>query len=72
MNSHREYKKLLISSIFIRSLTMISLSGCVGPIDEPVLPKRGFFMGLLPTPADSQDFSDVYLQAAAYAEFVPI
>jgi len=72
MNSHREYKKLLISTIFILSLTMISLSGCVDPIDEPVLPERGFFMGLLPTPAENQDFSDVYLQAAAYAEFVPI
>lgn len=72
MNSHNISKKHVISSLITISLMMISLSGCVDPIDEPVLPERGFFMGILPTTADGQEFSEVYEQAASYAEFVPI
>lgn len=44
----------------------------ITPIDAPVLPGRGFFMGVLPSPAQSQDFSAAYQQAAGYAEFVPV
>ncbi len=42
------------------------------PIDNPPIPTRGFFMGLLPTPAQGQSFEDVYLQAKQHSEFVPV
>lgn len=55
------------------------ISGCIPtepgkltPIDSPQLPSRGFFMGLLPNPAQGQSFEDVYAQAAQYSEFVPV
>ena len=44
----------------------------ITPLDNPKLPSRGFFMGVLPTPGDGQDFEDVYNQAARYAEFAPV
>lgn len=47
-------------------------SGCIQPVDDPSLPSRGFFMGILPTPAQGQDFEEVYAQAALYSEFVPV
>ncbi len=42
------------------------------PIDSAQLPSRGFFMGMLPTPARGQSFEDAYAQAARYSEFVPV
>jgi hypothetical protein len=36
------------------------------------MPARGFYMGILPMPGDGQDFKDAYIQAAQYAEFVPV
>jgi Tol biopolymer transport system component len=56
----------------ISSFIVLSFSGCVDPVDEPVLPERGFFMGLLPMPSDNQDFQESYAQAAEFSECVPI
>ncbi len=42
------------------------------PVDSPSLPARGFFMGVLPIPADGQSFDDAHAQAAEYSEFVPV
>lgn len=44
----------------------------LNPIDSPQLPERGFYMGILPTPAEGQLFDDSYSQAAQYSEFVPV
>lgn len=44
----------------------------VTPVDSPRLPQRGFFMGVLPTPAEGQTFEEAYYQASEYAEFVPV
>lgn len=44
----------------------------ITPIDNPTLPARGYFMGVLPSPAQGQDFSAAYQQAAGYAEFAPV
>jgi len=44
----------------------------ITPIDNPTLPARGFFMGVLPSPAQGQDFSAAYQQAADYADFAPV
>lgn len=38
----------------------------------PEIPPRGFYMGVLPTPAEGQPFESAYTQAAQYAEFVPV
>lgn len=57
-----------ISLMFI----LLPLSGCIDPVDDPVLPERGFFMGILPSPAEGQDLSDAYGQVAEYGECVPI
>ncbi|MCX8014986.1 MAG: hypothetical protein N2748_03105 [candidate division WOR-3 bacterium] len=42
------------------------------PIDAPSLPARGFFMGILPTPAVNQTFDSAYRQVSRYIEFVPV
>ncbi len=44
----------------------------LAPSDFPSLPGRGFFMGLLPTPARNQTFADAYLQASGCCDFVPL
>ncbi|MCX7678921.1 MAG: hypothetical protein N2316_06855 [Spirochaetes bacterium] len=44
----------------------------ITPLDSPQLPSRGFFMGVLPTPAWGQTFDDSYAQAAQHVEFVPV
>lgn len=36
------------------------------------MPGRGFFMGVLPIPAEGQSFAGSYRQAALYAEFAPV
>ncbi|HAF07110.1 MAG: hypothetical protein QME48_07115 [bacterium] len=63
-------------------ISVILISGCIEltptepetivPVDSPQLPSRGFFMGILPTTAQSQSFDDAYAQAAQYSEFVPV
>jgi hypothetical protein len=42
------------------------------PADTPTTPARGFFIGILPTPAEGQSFEDGYHQAATFADFVPV
>jgi len=42
------------------------------PQDEPTLPARGYFMGILPSPRSGQSFADAYEEAALYAEFAPV
>jgi len=44
----------------------------VVPADSPQLPARGFFIGVLPIPAQGQSFDDAYAQTARYSEFVPV
>lgn len=36
------------------------------------MPARGFYMGVLPMPAEGQPLDSVYAEAAAYSEFVPV
>lgn len=58
----------------------VTFSGCTqthqpaaGITDTfPPLPSRGFYMGVLPNPAEGQPLEDAYAQAAIYAEFVPV
>lgn len=47
-------------------------AGIIVPLDAPQLPSRGFFMGILPTPANNQSFDEAYTQSAQHAEFVPV
>lgn len=67
-------KKIFILSIIVSIL----YTGCepkqkiIIPIDAPVLPARGFFMGVLPIPSQAQSFDSVYKQVSQYAEFVPV
>lgn len=42
------------------------------PEDSPLIPARGFFMGILPIPAEDQTFSEAYEQASQSTEFVPV
>ena len=65
-------KRIFFSLIVILSLLILSFSGCVDPIDTPELPRRGFYMGILPTTAENQTFEQSYKKASMYAEFVPI
>jgi hypothetical protein len=65
-------QKTLIFIVLTLLISMSFFSGCVDPIDDPVLPQRGFFMGILPNPAPGEDFADSYAKAADHAEFVPI
>jgi len=44
----------------------------VTPIDQPTLPPRGYYLGVLPTPAESQPLDSAYTQAAEFSEFVPV
>ena len=68
-------KKVKITSaiIFLILILVIFLSGCITNYhDDPQLPERGFFMGLLPSCAEGQDFDEAYSQASVYSEFVPV
>jgi hypothetical protein len=49
-----------------------SQQGTITPADSLSMPGRGFFMGVLPIPADGQSFEDSYHQATAFADFVPV
>jgi hypothetical protein len=42
------------------------------PADSPKLPKRGYYMGVLPFPARGQSFEQAYKEASEVAELVPI
>jgi len=41
----------------------------ITPDDDPTLPPRGFYMGVIPWPATGQDLVESHAQAALYAEF---
>jgi Tol biopolymer transport system component len=63
--------KLIIISLLIISL--VNISGCIEDnMDDPVFPSRGFFMGILPSPAEGQSFEEVYSKVSVYSEFIPI
>ena len=62
--------KFLTASTIL--MIVLFYTGCVDSIDEPELPSRGFFMGILPNPVDEQDIEDVYIKAAENSEFVPV
>ncbi len=47
-------------------------SGPVEPVDSAPMPARGFYMGVLPMPAEGQSLDSAYALAAAYSEFVPV
>lgn len=69
-------KQLIYSCTLIFLLPILSI-GCkkpeiLKPIDNPILPSRGFYMGILPTTAEGQSFEDAYFQAGEYSEFVPV
>lgn len=76
MNAAKEKgKSLPIIIVLIIANLSIPLSTCsnlIHPKDSPEMPPRGFFMGILPLPREGQDFSESYLEAAHYVEFVPI
>jgi len=42
------------------------------PVAIPPIPARGFYMGMLPMPADNQSLEAAYALAARNAEFVPV
>ena len=65
----------IIFSVFLLNCgTKLKLGegSIITPIDTYELPSRGFFMGILPTPGEGQDFSQSYYQASLYAEFSPV
>ena len=74
--------RILILIFIVLSLTMV-LPGCeksdtepqdltVTPFDSPSVPERGFYMGVLPMPAEGQSFDEGYLQASVFADFIPV
>lgn len=67
----KTFIKLITSSTIIL-LLLTSFTGCVEPIEDPILPERGFFIGLLPVPSDGQELEETYQKVAQYTEFVPI
>lgn len=69
---NKRKKQVFITFYIILLFFMITFSGCVDPSDDPVLPPRGFYMGLLPNPAEGQGFEETYAQAAEFSEFVPV
>lgn len=38
----------------------------------PSIPDRGFFMGVLPMPAEGQEIGAAYVEASEYSDFVPV
>ena len=42
------------------------------PEDPAALPERGFFLGVLPVPAENQTFADAFQFASTCADFVPV
>jgi len=82
MSKRQMNAKKLVLAVFLCGAALTS--GCakqeatpiaseiVVPADSPQLSSRGFFMGVLPTTAQSQSFDEAYVQAARYSEFVPV
>jgi len=55
-----------------QDIIVTPISTKITPIDSPEIPARGFFMGILPVPANEQSFEEAYRQASKYAEFSPV
>lgn len=84
MVNARGTRRLLSALLFVTAvISLIFVPGCLGgkelqeeanitPADSPEIPNRGFFMGVLPMPAEGQSLDDVYHQASSYSEFVPV
>ena len=68
MNSNKSLKIIIP---VILTITILLFSGCITEIDSPELPKRGFYMGILPLPSSNQEIKDAFIQASQYSEFVP-
>ncbi len=63
----------MIFTCFFVLVVVLFFYGCnYDPLDSPQLPPRGYFMGLLPTPAAGQSFESAYTQSSAYVEFSPV
>jgi len=64
----------IISSLFIPGCLIKTQEkqSVITPADSPKIPDRGFFMGVLPTPAKGQSFQEAFSQAAEHAEFSPV
>lgn len=64
--------------VLASTVSLILSMGCVEeeavitPIDNHRMPERGFFMGVLPMPAQDQTLDDAYRKAAETCEFVPV
>jgi hypothetical protein len=71
----QENKSVNFLIIIITLLVLIigSLSGCVvNPIDNPQIPERGFFMGILPNAPDLSMLEQSYEIASNHCEFAPV
>lgn len=66
------YKDLKLILLLVILLIISSFSGCLNIIDNPEMPSRGFFMGLLPNPIDGDNIEDTYIMASEYSEIVPV
>jgi len=59
-------------------LASVATPGClkgegeIVPLDSPQVPARGFFMGILPTPAEGENLSEAYSEASKTCDFVPV
>lgn len=73
---HGTARAALIAAVMLAALIpggcRKSDSGPVAPAESAPMPARGFYMGVLPIPAEAQFFDSVYAQAGEYAEFVPV
>ena len=58
--------------IFFKPDAFSSTNETVVPLDSPLLPARGFYMGVMPTPGDGQSFAASYKEASKVADFVPV
>jgi len=72
MNNYRSVCVIFFSVTMSMMFLFLPLSGCIDPVDDPVIPERGLFMGLLPSNAEGQELPDAYAQSAENGECVPI
>lgn len=63
---------ILIGTVFISGFINQTGEDKITPADSPVLPSRGFYMGVLPVPGNGQSFEEAYGQAAQYSDFSPV
>ena len=66
----------LVAAVMLAALMPVGCrkpdSGPVAPADSVPMPARGFYMGVLPIPAEGQSFDSVYAEAGECGEFVPV